>query len=89
MEKRPDDSGTPTPTYHLHLTYHLTPITTLALMNHTTDLDPLVPLSTQLHLLNLFGRDEMPYEPLNTVVSCGVKPRFDVFIRTRAGAEKD
>jgi hypothetical protein len=85
----PYDSGTPTHTYHLHLTYHLTHITTLALINETTHLDPLVPLSTQLDLLNLFDGDEIPYEFLHAVISCGVKPQFDAFVGTKAGAGKD
>lgn len=57
--------------YHLtpHLSYHSTHITTLALIERTTHIDPVVPLSTQLHLLNLFGGDESPYEPLHTVMS--------------------
>ena len=48
--------------------YHLTP--QLAITHHaliakrTTHLDPLVPLSTQLRLLNLFGGDKTPYESL-------------------------
>ena len=29
--------------------------------------------------------DETPYESLHTVVSSGIKPWFDVFIRTKAG----
>ncbi|EDR09748.1 dynein heavy chain protein 2 [Laccaria bicolor S238N-H82] len=86
-----DDGGTLTYTYHLtpHLTYHSTHVTTLALIKRTTHLDPLVPLSAQLHFLNLFGGDETPYESLHAVVSCGVKPWFDAFVGTRAGAGKD
>ncbi|KAI6101817.1 dynein heavy chain, N-terminal region 1-domain-containing protein [Pisolithus sp. B1] len=42
-------------------------------------LDPLAPLATQLHILNLFSGEEMPYESLHAVMSCGVKPWFDVF----------
>ena len=42
----------------------------------------------QLHLLKLFGGDETPYESLHAVVSCGVKPWFDAFVGTRAGAGK-
>ncbi|KIJ91444.1 hypothetical protein K443DRAFT_115013, partial [Laccaria amethystina LaAM-08-1] len=40
----------------------------------------------QLHLLNLFGWDETPYESLHAAVSCGVKLSFDAFVGTRAGA---
>ena len=59
------------------------------LIKRTTHLDPLVPLSVQLHILNLFGGDETPYKSLHAVVSCGVKPWSDVFVGTRAGAGKD
>ena len=52
----------------------------LTLMKRTTHLDPLVLLSMQLYLLNLFGGDETPYESLHVVVSCGVKPWFDAFV---------
>jgi dynein heavy chain 1 len=31
-------------------------------------LDPLTPLATQLHILNLFGGYETPYESLHAVV---------------------
>ena len=51
-------------------------------------LNPLVPLSAQLHFLNLFGSDETLYESLHTVVSCSVKPWFDAFVGTIAGAGK-
>ncbi|EDR00675.1 uncharacterized protein LACBIDRAFT_313075 [Laccaria bicolor S238N-H82] len=34
----------------------------------TTHLDSVVPPSTQLHLLNLFGGDNTPYESLHVVV---------------------
>ena len=57
-------------------------------MNRTR-LDPLVTLSAQLHLLNLFGADETPYESSHAVVSCRVKPRLDAFLGTRAGAGKN
>ena len=46
-------------------------------MKPTTHLKPLLPLSTQLHLLNLFAGDETPYESLHAAVSCGFKPWFD------------
>ena len=52
-------------------------------------LDALVLLSTQLHLFNLFGGEETPYESLHTMVSCGVELWFSAFVRTRAGAGKD
>ena len=51
-------------------------------------LDPLTPLATQLHILNLFGGDETPYESLHAVVSSGIKPWFDAFVDT-CGGRKD
>ena len=42
----------------------------------------------QLHILNLFGGMETPYESLHAVVSCGVKPWFDAFVGTRQGQGK-
>ena len=54
-----------------------------------THLEPLVTLSTQLHLLNLFGADETPYEASLAVVSCRIKPRPDAFLGTRARAGKN
>ncbi|KIJ93239.1 hypothetical protein K443DRAFT_112333, partial [Laccaria amethystina LaAM-08-1] len=70
-----DDGRTPTHTHHLTppLTYHPTHITTLALIKRTTYLDPVVPLPTQLHRLNIFGGNETPYESFHTVIGCGVK----------------
>ena len=81
-----DEAGTPT-----HIppsTYHPTHITTLALIKRITHLNSLVLLYTQLHLLSLLGADEMPYKYLHAVVTWGAKPWFDMFIRTRVGAEK-
>jgi hypothetical protein len=93
MRNDADDRGTPTHLPHHttseDLTFHPTHITTLALIKRTMHLDPLVLLSMQLHLLNLFGGDETPYESFHTVVSCGVKPQFDVFVGTKVGAGKD
>lgn len=76
--------------YHLtpHLTYNTSNVTTLALIKRSPTLDPLTPLATQLHFLNLFAGDETPYESLHAVVSCGVKPWFDAFVGSR-GAGKD
>ena len=80
----------PTYTYQLtsHLTYHISHVTTLALIKRSATLDPLAPLATQLHILNLFAGDETPYESLHAVVSCGVKPWFDAFVGSR-GTGKD
>jgi dynein heavy chain 1 len=80
------------PTFSYILTTHLayTPSnsTTLALIKRGPTLDPITPLATQLHLLNLFGSDETPYESLHAVVSNGVKPWFDAFVGAR-GQGKD
>lgn len=84
-----DESLPPTYSYHLtpHLTYQSSHVTTLALIKRSPTLDPLVPLSTQLHFLNLFAGDETPYESLHAVVSCGVKPWFDAFVGSRGGGK--
>jgi hypothetical protein len=76
----------PQPT--LHLSYSPSHVTSLALITRALTLDPLAPLATQLHMLNLFGGDETPYEGLHAVVSSGIKPWFDAFVGTR-GAGKD
>ncbi|KAG9310418.1 dynein heavy chain, N-terminal region 1-domain-containing protein [Chiua virens] len=70
------------------LTYSPSNITSLALIKRAPTLDPHTPLATQLHILNLFGGEETPYESLHAVVSCGVKPWFDAFVGAR-GAGKD
>ncbi|EGN94189.1 hypothetical protein SERLA73DRAFT_97057 [Serpula lacrymans var. lacrymans S7.3] len=71
-----------------HLSYSQSHVTSLALIKRGPTLDPLSPLATQLHILNLFGGDETPYESLHAVVSCGVKPWFDAFVGAR-GSGKD
>ncbi len=80
------------PTFSYLLTTHLvyTPSnsTTLALIKRGPTLDPITPLATQLHILNLFGGEETPYESLHAVVSNGVKPWFDAFVGAR-GQGKD
>lgn len=80
------------PAFSYHLTTHLayTPSnsTTLALIKRGPTLDPITPLATQLHILNLFGGEETPYESLHAVVSNGVKPWFDAFVGAR-GQGKD
>ncbi|KAG6890505.1 hypothetical protein C0995_007704 [Termitomyces sp. Mi166 len=82
-----EDDAPPTHAYELtpHLVYHPTHITTLALIKRGPTLDPLAPLANQLHMLNLFGGEETPYEGLHAVVSSGVKPWFDAFVGSRAG----
>lgn len=59
----------------------------LALIKRTPVLDTLVPLASQLHVLNLFGGEDTPYESLHAVVSYAVKPWFDAFVGTRGGAK--
>jgi len=69
------------------LTYSSATVTSLALIKRGPTLDPITPLSTQLHILNLFGGEETPYESLHAVVSCGVKPWFDAFVGARGGGK--
>jgi hypothetical protein len=84
------DDMPPTFSYFLttHLAYTPSNSTTLALIKRGPTLDPITPLATQLHILNLFGSDETPYESLHAVVSNGVKPWFDAFVGAR-GQGKD
>jgi dynein heavy chain 1 len=83
------DDSPPTYTYQLtlHLSYAPTHVTSLALIKRAPTLDPLTPLASQLHILNLFGGDETPYESLHAVVSSGIKPWFDAFVGTRGGGK--
>lgn len=67
------------------LTYSPAHVTTIALIKRGALLDVLQPLATQLHIINLFGGDETPYESLHSLVSCAVKPWFDAFVGTRGG----
>ncbi|KIM50786.1 hypothetical protein SCLCIDRAFT_1225109 [Scleroderma citrinum Foug A] len=80
------------PRYHYQLTSQLayapSNAMALALIKRGHALDPLSPLATQLHILNLFGGDETPYESLHAVVSCGVKPWFDAFVGARGGGKE-
>ncbi|KAL1716082.1 dynein heavy chain [Schizophyllum commune] len=77
-------------TYELtpHLSYHPSHVLTLAIIKRSQTLDPTAPLVTQLHILNLFGGEETPYESLHAVVSHAVKPYFDAFVGAR-GANKE
>ncbi|KAI9450509.1 cytoplasmic dynein heavy chain 1 [Lactarius psammicola] len=85
-----EDDMPPTFSYLLttHLVYTPSNSTTLALIKRGPTLDPITPLATQLHILNLFGGEETPYESLHAVVSNGVKPWFDAFVGAR-GQGKD
>ncbi|ELU44462.1 dynein heavy chain [Rhizoctonia solani AG-1 IA] len=86
----PEEDATPTYSYTLtqQLQYNSSNVTTLALIKRTPTLDTLLPLAPQLHILNLFGGDETPYESLHAVVSQAVKPWFDAFVGAR-GSGKD
>ncbi|KAF7974161.1 hypothetical protein HWV62_13279 [Athelia sp. TMB] len=83
------DDAPPTYSYQLalHLNYSPSHVTSLALIKRAPTLDPLTPLATQLHILNLFGGDETPYESLHAVVSSGIKPWFDAFVGARRGGK--
>jgi hypothetical protein len=83
------DDQPPTYSYSLasHLTYASRNTTTVALIKRTPTLDSVTPLATQLHVLNLFGGDETPYESLHAVVSNGVKPWFEAFVGARHGGK--
>ncbi|KAF9519887.1 hypothetical protein BS47DRAFT_1370608 [Hydnum rufescens UP504] len=85
-----EDEGPPIYQYHIapHLSYNSSNVTTLALIKRTPVLDTLAPLPSQLHILNLFGGEETPYESLHAVVSYAVKPWFDAFVGTRGGAKE-
>ncbi|KAI0932819.1 hypothetical protein AcW1_000166 [Taiwanofungus camphoratus] len=80
----------PTYTYKLtpQLTYDSSHVTTLAIIKRGPTLDSTSPLATQLHILNLFGGDETPYESLHAVVSCAVKPWFEAFVGARGGGKE-
>ncbi|OCH94192.1 dynein heavy chain [Obba rivulosa] len=84
-----DDDVPPTYTYTLtpHLTYDSSHATTLAIIKRGPTLDPTSPLATQLHVLNLFGGDETPYESLHALVSSAVKPWFEAFVGARGGGK--
>ncbi|KAG8913305.1 hypothetical protein FRC00_002656 [Tulasnella sp. 408] len=90
VKEEAEDEGPPIYAYHLtsHLTYSARHVSTVALIKRTPVLDTLVPLASQLHILNLFGGDETPYESLHAVVSQAVKPWFDAFVGAR-GSGKD
>lgn len=88
----PLDDVPPSFTYHLNtqLNYSAAQVMTVALIKRTPILDPTSPFATQIHVLNLFGGDDTPYESLHAVVSSGVKPWFEAFVGSRgAGKEGD
>ncbi|KAG9008851.1 hypothetical protein FRB94_012820 [Tulasnella sp. JGI-2019a] len=85
-----EDEGPPKYSYYLtpNLTYSSSHVNTVALIKRAPVLDAIAPLASQLHILNLFGGDETPYESLHAVVSQAVKPWFDAFVGAR-GSGKD
>lgn len=60
---------------------------TVAVIKRGPILDATTPLATQLHILNLFGGEDTPYESLHSVVSYAVKPWFDAFVGARHGGK--
>lgn len=85
----PGEDAPPTYSYKLTqtLTYDPSHVTTLAIIKRGPILDPTSPLATQLHILNLFGSDETPYESLHAVISCAMKPYFEAFVGARGGGK--
>ena len=85
----PAEDMPPTYSYKLtqNLTYDPSHATTLAIIKRGPILDPTSPLATQLHILNLFGSDETPYESLHAVISCAMKPYFEAFVGARGGGK--
>jgi dynein heavy chain 1 len=85
------DEGLLSYSYHLtsQLAYTPTTLMTVALIKRTPILDTLIPLASQLNVLNLFGGEETPYESLHALVSYAVKPWFDAFVGARSGGTKD
>ncbi|KAL5495533.1 DYN1_2 [Sanghuangporus weigelae] len=85
-----EDDAPPSYTYHVtsSLTYSPAHVMTIALIKRSATLDPLLPLAQQLHVINLFGGDETPYESLHSLVSGAVKPWFEAFVGAR-GSGKD
>ncbi|PFH49390.1 hypothetical protein AMATHDRAFT_63215 [Amanita thiersii Skay4041] len=90
VREESEDDSQPMYTYRLttQLSYHAANMMTLALIKRGPTLDAMVPLAAQLHILNLFGGEETPYESLHALVSCGVKPWFDAFVGARGGGKE-
>ena len=83
------DDAPPSYTYHVtsSLTYSTAHTLTIVLIKRSATLDPLLPLAQQLHVINLFGGDETPYERLHSLVSGAVKPWFEAFVGARGGGK--
>ncbi|KAH9920337.1 cytoplasmic dynein heavy chain 1 [Fomitopsis serialis] len=84
-----EEDAPPTYTYKLTLqmTYDSTHVMTIAIIKRGPILDATASLSTQLHVLNLFGGEDTPYESLHSVVSYAVKPWFEAFVGARHGGK--
>ncbi|KAI8983292.1 dynein heavy chain [Trametes punicea] len=88
-DEQESEDAPPTYSYKLNttLTYDPSHVTTLAIIKRGPILDSTSPLATQLHILNLFGSDETPYESLHAVISCAMKPYFEAFVGARGGGK--
>lgn len=60
---------------------------TVAIIKRGPILDSTTPLASQLHIMNLFGGEDTPYESLHSVVSYAVKPWFEAFVGARHGGK--
>ena len=96
-----DDELDPTYSYHLTTTLSYSPyqVSTLALIKRVPTLDTSLPLSSQLHFLNLFGPASNTsssstgpvtsvvgsgvYEGLHRLVHFGVAPAFEAFVESK------
>lgn len=87
LSLRTEDSP-PTFTYTLssQLTYS-SHVTIVALIKRGPTLDPLISLASQLHIINLFGDEDTPYESLHSLLSGAVKPWFEAFVGARGGGK--
>ncbi|KAH9927411.1 dynein heavy chain [Epithele typhae] len=88
-DEQESEDAPPTFSYRLTqtLTYDPSHTTTLAIIKRGPLLDPTSPLATQLHILNLFGSDETPYESLHALITCAMKPYFEAFVGSRGGGK--
>lgn len=59
----------------------------MALIKRGPTIDPLIPIAAQLHIINLFGDEETPYESLHSLLSGAVKPWFEAFVGARGGGK--
>ncbi|TDL28910.1 hypothetical protein BD410DRAFT_738739 [Rickenella mellea] len=84
-----EDDAPPTYTYTItpELKYAAANTTTIALIKRGPTLDLILPLASQLHILNLFGGDDTPYESLHSLISSAVKPWFDAYVGARGGGK--